>query len=293
MDNNTPIEEYNEFQPKWLMYFFELAKTVAKQSKDPSTKVGAVIITKDKRIISTGYNGFPVGADDNTEMYLDKPTKYKRVVHAEANAITQAARYGVPLNDCIMFVTLPPCIECAKLIIQSGIKHVYYLPDPSKEQTTKSSDVYVSVNVFEMFCADIDTLVTNSAIGDDPNQDAVVKTTDKLSGMTNYKFKKNCIKSLFANHNESVAVLAVACAINKYYEQVIDDNPFAIDEEVLSPDNITPEIQMLSNSVTGLCEITDNEATVNESEDNNWRDLIGESVALLTECGVRTVSCTL
>ena len=118
------MENFNE---KWMNYFFKIAQVVSEQSKDPSTKVGAVIVTSDKQIVSTGYNGFPVGIDDSEEKYNDRPTKLKYVVHAEANAITRAAKQGIKLNKCSMFVTLPPCMNCAKLIIQSGINQVCFL----------------------------------------------------------------------------------------------------------------------------------------------------------------------
>ena len=71
-----------ELSKRWILYFLKIARTIAEQSKDPSTKVGAVIVSPDKQIISTGYNGFPVGVDDAPERYEDRPTKLKMVVHA-------------------------------------------------------------------------------------------------------------------------------------------------------------------------------------------------------------------
>jgi len=111
---------------RWILYFLKIARAIAEQSKDPSTKVGAVIVSSDKQIISTGYNGFPVNVDDTPERYKDRPTKLKMVVHAEANAICQAAKHGHHIDGCAIFCTLVPCIGCAKLIIQSGIKAVYF-----------------------------------------------------------------------------------------------------------------------------------------------------------------------
>ena len=104
----------------WDIRFLDLAKHISLWSKDPSTKVGAVIFDSDKRIVSIGYNGFPKGVCDDPQRYDDRDMKYKMVVHAEANAILFAQRN---LNGCSI-VTYPfmPCSGCASLIIQSGIK---------------------------------------------------------------------------------------------------------------------------------------------------------------------------
>lgn len=111
---------------KWDMRFLELAKHIAQWSKDPSTKVGAVIVRPDKTIVSVGYNGFPRGVKDSQERYVDKVLKYSMVVHAEANAILNSREL---LNGYTIYVwpTLdhpPTCNECAKVIIQAGIKTV-------------------------------------------------------------------------------------------------------------------------------------------------------------------------
>jgi dCMP deaminase len=106
---------------KWHNRFFELADLVAYWSKDPSTKVGAVIVRPDLTIASIGYNGFPRGVDDT---YTTREDKLLRTVHAEANAIIAARE---PLHDYTLYVTpLHPCANCAGLIIQAGIKYVYY-----------------------------------------------------------------------------------------------------------------------------------------------------------------------
>ena len=117
------------FSNRWITYFFTIAKVVAEQSKDPSTKVGCVVVDKDKHILATGFNGFPVGMRDTIERYHDREFKLKHVCHAEANAICQSAQTGSSFKDSFIFITLQPCIECAKLIIQSGIKEVHFLID--------------------------------------------------------------------------------------------------------------------------------------------------------------------
>ncbi len=120
----------------WNEYFMGVAALSAKRSKDPNTQVGACIVNQEKRIIGIGYNGFPTGCSDQIfpwgkqdTNYLN--TKYPYVVHAEPNAILNCTS---SLKDSTLFVTLFPCNECAKLIIQSGIKHVVYGSDKYHDQ---------------------------------------------------------------------------------------------------------------------------------------------------------------
>lgn len=114
----------------WDDYFMNVAILSAERSKDPNTKVGAVIVNEDKRIVGIGYNGFPNGCSD-----LDFPwaregayedTKYAYVVHAEENAILNSTH---SLKGASIYVSLFPCNECAKKIIQSGIREIVYLSD--------------------------------------------------------------------------------------------------------------------------------------------------------------------
>ena len=103
----------------WDIRFLELAAMVGGWSKDPGTKVGAVIVRHDRTIASLGYNGFPRGVSD---VYFDREHKLLRTVHAEMNAILSARE---PLHGCKLYVTpLCPCANCAGAIIQAGIKHV-------------------------------------------------------------------------------------------------------------------------------------------------------------------------
>jgi len=110
---------------KWQKRFYTLAEHIAQWSKDPSTKVGAVIADARRRVVSVGYNGFPRHVRDSPERYEDRQTKYSLVVHAEANAILNAPR---PVNECALFITFSPCSACAKMIVQSGIIQVYAPP---------------------------------------------------------------------------------------------------------------------------------------------------------------------
>lgn len=114
----------------WDEYFMGVALLSAKRSKDPNTQVGACIVNKNKKIVGIGYNGLPFGCDDavfpwdRNGDFLN--TKYPYVVHAEPNAILNS---NSQTQDCTLYVSLFPCNECAKLIIQSGIKEIVYMDD--------------------------------------------------------------------------------------------------------------------------------------------------------------------
>ena len=115
----------------WDEYFMGVAMLAARRSKDPSTQVGCCIVSQDNIIISTGYNGMPKGCSDDEFPWdrtgEDTNTKYPYVVHAELNAILNAN--GRDLRGSRLYVALFPCNECAKAIIQSGVKEVLYLSD--------------------------------------------------------------------------------------------------------------------------------------------------------------------
>ena len=118
----------------WEEYFMGVALLAAQRSKDPNTQVGACIVDDQNRILSTGYNGFPHGcSDDDFPWNRDESkgdTKYQFVVHAELNAILNAR--GKSLAGSILYVGLFPCNECAKAIIQAGVREVVYLSDKYK-----------------------------------------------------------------------------------------------------------------------------------------------------------------
>ena len=113
----------------WDEYFMGVAMLAARRSKDPNTQVGACIVSQDNIIISTGYNGMPKGCSDDEFPWEREgaETKYPYVVHAELNAILNAN--GRDLRGSRLYVALFPCNECAKAIIQSGVKEVVYLSD--------------------------------------------------------------------------------------------------------------------------------------------------------------------
>ena len=126
----------------WDDYFMGVALLAAERSKDPNTQVGACIVDDQNRILSTGYNGFPLGCSDDDFPWgrcgEETETKYPYVVHAELNAILNSR--GKSLSGSKLYVALFPCNECAKAIIQSGIKEVIYLSDKYKDTPlTKAS----------------------------------------------------------------------------------------------------------------------------------------------------------
>ena len=109
----------------WSDKYIKLAKEISTWSKDPSTKIGAVVVGADGQILSQGFNGFPRGIKDSEERLNNRERKYELVVHGEMNAIYNASLNGVSLKDSTIYVYgLPTCNECAKGIIQVGIKKV-------------------------------------------------------------------------------------------------------------------------------------------------------------------------
>lgn len=124
--------------PRLQTWALEMAQHVAKLSKDPSTKVGAVIFDPKRRLVSAGYNGFARGVADTDARLHDRDTKYRLVLHAEKNAIMFAT---APLEGCTLVVTHPCCAQCAALTIQSGIRHVVW-PKPTGEFMSRWADEY-------------------------------------------------------------------------------------------------------------------------------------------------------
>ena len=122
----------------WDVRFLKLAQHIASWSKDPSTKVGCVIVGPDREIVSTGYNGFPRGVSDDSSRYDDRNTKLHLICHAEENAVSHAARIGVSLRNTTAYVTWPPCPRCARSLVQAGVTKVVHqeteLPERWVEQ---------------------------------------------------------------------------------------------------------------------------------------------------------------
>jgi len=124
----------------WDIRYLKLAEQVATWSKDPSSKIGAIAVGRKGEVLSTGYNGFPRHISDD-DRYKDREQKYKYIVHAEANCIYNATYNGVSLHNSSMYVWgLPCCSECAKAIIQVGIRRVLMKGDPFNPRWRASTE---------------------------------------------------------------------------------------------------------------------------------------------------------
>lgn len=134
---------------KWDVRFLELAKTVSTWSKDPSTKVGAVIVRPDKSVVSLGYNGFPRKMKDSPELYSNRDEKYSRIIHAEINAVLQAK---VDVTGCTLY-TYPfmPCDRCAVQMIQAGIDAFVY-PRAMEDALQRWGSAFIKVEQYFKEC---------------------------------------------------------------------------------------------------------------------------------------------
>ena len=137
---------------KWDIRFLELARHVSGWSKDPSTKVGCVVVGEDREIRSTGFNGFPRGISDDNERLTDRSKKYPLICHAEENAIMHAARIGISLKGSTAFVTWPPCSRCARSLIQAGVQEIVYpetdeIPERWMEDFTISNGMLLEAGI--------------------------------------------------------------------------------------------------------------------------------------------------
>ncbi len=144
-----------EFSNKWDQRYLKLAYEVAQWSKDPSSKIGAVTVGAKGQVLSQGFNGFPRGLKDDFTRLHDRETKYKYVVHAEMNAIYNATYNGTSLDGATLYVYgLPICSECAKGVIQVGIKRVVM---PNQKMDGKWLDSWMtSMNFFDEAGVDFD-----------------------------------------------------------------------------------------------------------------------------------------
>jgi dCMP deaminase len=130
-ERKSPLSEMpvSRGQDWWDHWFLSLAWVISTASKDPSTKVGAVLVGKDNRNIAHGYNGFPRGITDDIRL-LDRPRKYQLVIHAEQNALDNAL---FQIDGSTLYCTMHPCMACAKAIVSRRVKRVVTPPIPSIE----------------------------------------------------------------------------------------------------------------------------------------------------------------
>ncbi len=137
---------------KWEMRFMNVAREISTWSKDPSKQIGAVAVNSDRRILATGYNGFPKGIEDTPERYENRELKYGLVVHAEMNCIYNATFNGISLKDATLYVWgLPVCSDCAKGIIQVGINRIVMatrdVPDKWSESSDKADEMFSEAGI--------------------------------------------------------------------------------------------------------------------------------------------------
>ena len=132
----------------WDKRFLKLAKHISEWSKDPSTKVGCVVVGPDRELRSTGFNGLPRGIEDNEQRLNNREIKYPLICHAEENAIMHAARIGISLKGCTAYVTWPPCTRCARSLIQAGVSTIVY-PENIEIPERWMDDFNLSLNMLK------------------------------------------------------------------------------------------------------------------------------------------------
>ncbi len=157
LSNRLNIQITND-KFKWDKRYLSLAKEISTWSKDPSSKIGAVAIGSKGEVLAQGYNGFPRGIKDLQDRYNDKERKYELVVHAEMNVIYNATYNGVCLNGATLYVYgLPVCSDCAKGVIQVGIKRVVMpkldVPPKWEESWQKTKEMFNEAGIKWDFCS--------------------------------------------------------------------------------------------------------------------------------------------
>lgn len=115
MENNNSV--------KWDERFLDVARLVSNWSKDPGTRIGAVLV-HERRILATGYNGIPQGIHDDLLLHVERSVKLAYTIHAEINALLNAAKYGISTNNTTIYITADPCVDCCKALIQAGVKRI-------------------------------------------------------------------------------------------------------------------------------------------------------------------------
>ena len=175
------ITSENPFLSKWDLRFLRIAEEVRLWSKDPGTKVGCVLVN-ERRILSTGYNGFPATISDDLDRYIDRDFKLSITVHAEKNAILNAAKNGTKVEGSTLYVTFPPCSQCASAVIQAGVAKVV-CPDPAKAPERWRSNFIAANNLFYeagvqvLYYSDSDLCLTETALSAEP-----IGLTDNSTG---------------------------------------------------------------------------------------------------------------
>lgn len=169
---NTSTTLVNPHISKWDRRFLRIAEEVRLWSKDPGTKVGCVLVN-DRRILSTGYNGFPITISDDLERYIDREYKLSVTVHAEKNAILNAAKNGTKVEGSTLYVTFPPCTQCASAVIQAGVA-IVVCPNPGsaperwRSNFTAANNLFYEAGVKVLYYSDSDLCLTETAPSAEP-----------------------------------------------------------------------------------------------------------------------------
>jgi dCMP deaminase len=171
----------NPFLSKWDLRFLRIAEEVRLWSKDPGTKVGCVLVN-ERRILSTGYNGFPATISDDLERYIDRDFKLSITVHAEANAILNAAKNGTKVEGSTLYVTFPPCSQCASAVIQAGVAKVVCpdaasAPERWRSNFIAANNLFYEAGVQVLYYSDSDLCLTETAPSAEP-----IGLTDNSTG---------------------------------------------------------------------------------------------------------------
>lgn len=138
--------------PTWDDTWINLCYEMANRSKDRSTRVGCVIVGQNNILKSQGYNGIPRDCDDDIDHRHQRPQKYFYFEHGERNSIYNAAKEGIPLKGCKIYIPAPPCVECCRAIIQSGIVEIIcdtlFVPKRWKEACDAGIEMLLEANIF-------------------------------------------------------------------------------------------------------------------------------------------------
>ena len=148
----------------WDTYFMEMANLVSTKSKDRSTQVGCVIVGLNHEVRTTGYNGFCRGIDDDVEERHERPEKYLWSEHAERNAIYNAARNGIRIEDCTAYTTVFPCADCARGLIQSGVVRIVTRPINNQKTSIPLHNYVSAMKMLDEAEIDVDMIYDGDEI---------------------------------------------------------------------------------------------------------------------------------
>jgi dCMP deaminase len=148
----------------WDTYFMEMANLVSTKSKDRSTQVGCVIVGPNREVRTTGYNGFCRGIDDDVEERHERPEKYLWSEHAERNAIYNAARNGIRIEDCTAYTTVFPCADCARGLIQSGVVRIVTRPINNQKTSIPLHNYVSAMKMLDEAEIDVDMIYDGDEI---------------------------------------------------------------------------------------------------------------------------------